>query len=777
MYMKNAERYSVVVLLVLSSIFLILFYGKVLTSPNSFLFSTSGDGIKNYFTYVSQVKEPSYTESHAMNYPYGESFLYLDCHPAFTVVIKALAVPFPSIQNYSVGIINFLMLFSVLLSAYLLYHILVRFQVNRLFAALSAFAIAVLAPQILRVPGHMALSYSFFIPLSWYLYLRFSESQHKLKWSLIICLNILFWFFVHGYLGMIAAALLLLVFLFDFVVSEERKYKSIRQWAYVFIQSVLPLVIFYGFAKLSDSHVGRTNNPYGFLVYTSNFDSIFFPSHEPLKPLLDKVFSIEQIWEGWAYIGIGSIVTIIVFFFYRLVNWFRKSQSKLTVMVPHQLIIALCASVVLLLFSFGYPFKWRMEFLLDKLSIIKNFRGIGRFSWVFYYVITVSSICVLYKLYIANGKKLVYAVLCFCVPTTYVIEGIPYHKEVGEQIIKTPNLFDYAQLDSDLKSAVNYLHSEKYQAIIPLPYYHIGSENYGKTATDKIYLTSMLLSYHSGIPLMSNYSTRTSIPESKKLLQLISPTYYSKEIESDLKSDKPFLIIYSNENLSEYETMLLEKGEKLFSTNDYSLYSLSKKSLLKNTSREVIEEFKKIKDELVSRNGFLVMPQDTSAYLHYNSFDDNPQPLSFRGDGAYSGIKKDYNLLLKFDSLALEKDKEYTASFWMYNEGENFGQDVLGAMLFLQIEDPSGKIEWTYNTNPSSSAVINGSWSLVEMDFTIPNNDCLASLYLKGDERSLMRFYLDELLIREKNTTCYKIIQSDGDAIKKLFFNNHQIMW
>lgn len=185
--MRINNKYASWLLVGLTILFLGYFYGAILISPNSYLFSTSGDGMKNYFTYITQAKETSWTESSAMNYPYGENFMYLDCQPVFTWILKTIAIPFPGVLNYSVGIINFLMILSIGISAWLLYLILRRLNINSWVSAAAALGICILAPQIFRITGHLALSYSCFIPLTWYIFIRYYTSNRKLKWSILMC--------------------------------------------------------------------------------------------------------------------------------------------------------------------------------------------------------------------------------------------------------------------------------------------------------------------------------------------------------------------------------------------------------------------------------------------------------------------------------------------------------------------------------------------------------------------------------------------------------------
>ncbi len=760
-----------------------MFYGDVITKPNNYLFSQSGDAIKNYFTYASHIKENTLIQSDFMNYPYGESFMYLDCQPLLTITLQWLSGPFPAIQNYTIGIINFLMIFSILLSAIFLYLIFNQLDVNKFLSAAGAFSIAVLSPQIFRVTGHLALSYSFFIPLTWYLFIKFTKSRYKLKWSLLILFNNLGWFFIHAYLGMIVSSFILLCFLFDYIFFERSRYSKFWQWLYISLQTFLPIIIFWLFITITDKHIGRTGDPFGFLEYTATFYSVFLPNHPPLRPFFENI-SIDQAWEGWAYIGAGTLFTLLLFLINRVIRLFKKkSFADDSPLLNSQFIVpALFSSFILLLLSMGYPFKWHMEFLLDWFPVLKSFRGIGRFAWVFYYVITVSSVYFFFLIYESNKKHFIFLLIAVVLPLSYIWEGIPYHKEMGSNLNQYPNLFDKTQLPASISTGLQYTDKNKYQAIIPLPYYHIGSENYTKSATDKIYRLSMILSYHSEIPLMSNYSTNTSIPESKNLIQVLSPGFYSKAVLNDIKSDKPFLIIYSNDELSAYEKAILDKGIKIYSDNDYSLYSVSKDELFRNTSAEEIRNFEQIKNRLKDVNGFLITVSDsiasivdTNAVISFNSFEDMPQELSYRGKGSYYGEMKNYNLLTNIELSKLKKDKDYVVSYWMYNEGSDYGQDALNSLTFLEVRYPAGNQEWLSITNPARSVVINGSWSLVEMDFKLPDNASSLTVLLKGNDASGKKIYIDDVLIRAKDTDVYKIMKEENGSITELFKNNHRI--
>lgn len=82
MIMKLKQHQYVWVLLILACGITSYFYGKMLLHPNEYVFKSTGDGLKNYYTYAYHIKhDTSATEVEAMNYPYGENFLYTDNHP------------------------------------------------------------------------------------------------------------------------------------------------------------------------------------------------------------------------------------------------------------------------------------------------------------------------------------------------------------------------------------------------------------------------------------------------------------------------------------------------------------------------------------------------------------------------------------------------------------------------------------------------------------------------------------------------------------------------
>ena len=112
-------------LILFSFLFVYIFYGPIILNPDSYFFSMDGNGIKNYFTYAYQIKHgESYLNFSGMNYPYGEHFMYTDCHPVLANLFKFLSTKFDFVKEHSIGILNFLMILSILLTFIISYLLL-----------------------------------------------------------------------------------------------------------------------------------------------------------------------------------------------------------------------------------------------------------------------------------------------------------------------------------------------------------------------------------------------------------------------------------------------------------------------------------------------------------------------------------------------------------------------------------------------------------------------------------------------------------------------------
>lgn len=768
-FQEMKKSLPLLLLIAIGLIFIFYHYPKPVLHPDSVMYASSGDGLKNYYTYAGHLRNNhAGVNFEGMNHPYGEHFMYTDSHPALVLLFKPLLKIFPGLSDYSIAILNWLMMASVLLTFIAVFFLLRDLGIRDWFALIFSVGISLLSPQIFRMGGHLALSYSVAIPFSWLLLIRSlkNPSRKGLPWLLLI--NNLWWFFIHAYLGMIITFFLLMIVLFSYFTTRDRSGKLtgfLRQLGAL----ILPVVVFFLFVKFTDTHSGRTANPSGFFLYVAEADDVFVPNHPPLRPWLDEITGngIRQQWEAWSYVGLFTALLTLFFVFAALTSLVRRKPTLLSRFFGSRYLnMSLLAAFVVLLFAMAVPFR-QIPALVDALPVLKQFRALGRFTWPFFFVSTAFSAWVVNQLYVTavSGRQRIAAiVLALAAAVMNVAEALPYHREMAYNITRSSNLFLRENLSEAFNAAIDAVNPEEYQAIVALPFFYQGSESYSRPGQETTTRLATLLSYHTGLPMVNANLTRTSVQESKNIVQMVSPDYYEKAIAADLTDTRPFLVITTTDPLTAYEGMMLKKCTPVTGNPEVSLWKLPLNSLFSSSEREVHAGFLNQKTALQQLNGFYVTD---SGFLYYDSFEKQSAAKVFRGTGGFEGPKKGKNVLAEFAPGTFLKDKTYHLSAWMYNGH----QDALNLYFrFIVEEYNETEDRWEQTTCfPDQSETINGNWSLAEIPFRVSSPGNRIYIVTIGARDAKGPVYIDDLLIREEAMDVYR---EEGDF---LFFNNHRI--
>jgi hypothetical protein len=532
--------------IVLSFLFLSIIYKDAFFSPNKYLYTAEGDGIKNYYNYVYHVKnDTTVTQFGGMSYPYGETMFLEDSLPFLSNVVKGIAFVFPSLNNYTIGLLNILLLLSLVAGAAFMYLIFIHYAIPPLLSAISANAAAILSSQflLLNPAGHWGLSFICFFPIGWYLLIRFFENKKQIKWSLLIAINILIWSYTHVYLGFILVLFTLVTHFFTAVFNPKIYLKNFRNYIALAVQVILPIIIIFSLVKLTDHHPDRINMPF-IKEHIASFYSVFIPNFSWLKPIYELVFDLSvQQTQSWCrignYIGFTSNLAIITFACLMVVFTAKKQFKKIFEIIPVSLLPYLLASIVLLLYSMAIPLKYLPDTFVNSIQLIKQFSALGRFGWAFYYVMILFSVLLFYKLF---SKKAWSRVVLFLLVFLYIFEGITSHMEVSANIVKHPNSFCKAHLTRDNKILAE-ISNKEFQGIIPIPYYFKFNLPFASSNSDSAIYGSMVASFHSGLPIFSTYLSRPSVSESMNIYKMMLPYPYTQIIPELAKDGRDLAVI------------------------------------------------------------------------------------------------------------------------------------------------------------------------------------------------------------------------------------------
>jgi len=728
----NKELKYLVLTFVLSSLIIGLFYSDVIFNLNNVVFSGGGDGIKNYYTYMFHAKyDPSFFEFKGMNYPFYENVVYTDAHPLLSYLIGKLGL-----VNYGVGILNFLMLIAYPISNIFIFKILRHYKVDILWSILAGICITFMAPQVFRMTGHFSLSYVFAVPLMWFILIK-AKQNLSFKWHSIASIYLIIFFFTHPYLGLILTIFALAFWGVNWLVQPKSKTSFKLLIVQLGFYVIFPILFFQVAVFLSDTHSGRLSNPSGFFFYYATLKSLLVAHHGPILHIKPWFGLNSGNWESWSYLGLGTLlyfITILVFVIkHRATIHFKK-------IVKSPLGIGFIASFLVLLFAMCIPFRWDLfKWIANSLGPLKQFRVLGRFTWIFFYVFTISCVILLYKIKQQSNRKTVINGIFIIGIVFYILELYPTHKSVNKTISATKNPFKQENLSADLSELIDKVKKENYDAIIFLPFTHMSSESVFILGSENSSFQALMLSYHTHLPLLNTMSSRTSVNEAVDMINLFSPEFIYKDLADKIGKDKKILLVKNNDGLDINERRMAWKSTKIYQNESLTAYNFSFKDW--NSSKyynAVIEKANLAKVNL--GEGWF---SDTTTWFYYDSFDYQIEKNAMFGKGAFAQQKIGWNKLIELNTTQLN-DGKYIASFW-YNI--NIGKPDVLAVAEKVTSDTTIWVDkfMVRETN----LVLNNTWAYVELEFDFTEGETINILLTSGKSDEWM--VVDELLIRKQN--------------------------
>lgn len=762
--------------LLLSIFVLIVFFGEILKNPNQVYFSNSGDGLQSYYTTIYHIKyDSTYSHFQGMNYPYGEHILFTNCQPVISNTLKFISQNIIDVSDYAIGVINLMMLFSIVIAAIFLYLILREFNLNWIYSIFVAIGISYLSPLVNRFPGHYSLSYVSTIPIILYLLIKFYKNPSWII-SLITGLFILIMTTFHMY-NFAFAAFILGIFWIIQLISD----KNYRKWKFslinIFLQIILPILIINIWLLITDTVSDRTSYPWGFVAYKSSWVGIFLPQPFIKLSFLESfLYTPSSSWEGLSYIGhVSTFYYIFIFTFWSCIPFFSpknivfflsiliigfviyfltKRKKNFLILSQNKFInIILWIGFISLPLSFAWPFSYFPE-LIYFAGPLKQFRGIGRFAWIFYFTINIATFYIIYNLkYFRKNINIVIMIIAILV---LYIDAYSNIKNVPQYITnKVPELSNSSEKVA-FDSIIDTIDISKYQSIIPIPFFHVGSENFWLTSYGKSDYYSIIFSLKTGLPLNAVMMSRTSISQSINNIALVLEPYKKLKVIEDCKSPNSFLLLVAEcSEIKSSEKELINKATFIVKNNFFSLYEISP-SIIQQTSDST---YIKVKNELASEKLFsfnnYYSTDSINRFLSLD-FNDKISSYSYEGKGCYTGNIKKYNRIFEGNIPNIIPDSEFVFSFWF----GKIDQDLFPrTTVEVAYADSLGNI-----IRADSCAInrliktINNDWALTEFRFKMKSEEkkLLVTIW-NNDLKNKDTLFIDEILIRPFYTNIYKI--------------------
>jgi hypothetical protein len=259
----------------------------------------------------------------------------------------------------------------------------------------------------------------------------------------------------------------------------------------------------------------------------------------------------------------------------------------------------------------------------------------------------------------------------------------------------------------------------RYQAIIPIPYYHIGSENIWIDGGCEIVPASFIAIKNSRLPGMAVMLNRTSISQTIENVSLmLGPSSNDLNLER-FPSKKPFLLMAARcKLLSEHERQMIGHSRWIDSTGNFDLYEMPFMAF-----RDIANSVaKKAASESTNTKLFgkaAIRTSDSLLNFRFVDFDTLTHSSSLDGTKCYEGKAKNRNVLFHGNIPGADTSRLFHVSFWMNNvRGDLYPRTV----VFCTETDTSGNIINTVSFSAFKKFVqIEKDWALIQMDLKMHN--------------------------------------------------------
>ncbi|MEL6866517.1 MAG: hypothetical protein AAFP19_18980 [Bacteroidota bacterium] len=745
----------------LLSLFLLVRHYELIWSPNSLYIGDSHDGFRSHMAARYHViHDSSLLHFEGMNYPYGDRVGFTDNQPLLTNPIKWLSGKGLNLAPYTIGILQSSLLLSMLLSGLFLYLLFWELNLPIWYSVLAAVGIAILTPQADRFTAHYGLAHAFVIPMILYLLKRYDDRPNW-KLSLWIGFLLLLVSQLHFYLFAIGVFTIGFYTLFRWLPWPGFPHVA-RDMAFAFLQVGLPLILLLSWNAWIDPIADRTTRPFGVLAYQAHWQTVFFSADfHSGRILTDWFWGQRGSIEGQSYVGAVVTLFLLIEAVRRLIKW---QPFQIPPFAPaHRLYLLRLfgAGIGLLLFALAIPFTIHpfFETWLDYLGPIRQFRSLGRFAWGFFYIANVVIFYWIYQIFRdVQDKRWQLAGLLLALGILW-FEAVTFNFKKRYDLIPRPeDRQEYKAADNPWLDLVD---TSRFQAILPIPYFHIGSENIWQDINGKTMHRALWASVQTGIPNMASFLGRTSLSQTINQMEWIAEPYRRPQILDDFPDDRSILLFIVK---SDYEKVwyrfnhLLYGIKPIYEDDHLKLYDMPPSLIEQRIAKRHTTYLAEL-DTLKRYPHQEVMSKDSLKNFIYLSFDEQKTEQYYRGGGAFQGIGDKDNIL--FEGQIPQQQKEgyrYVLSLWAYI-GEDMHPKTI-VTLNEQTKDGQTLQNKGYHLFQYMRSFENG-WVLIDIPIYLKSEESQIRLLARNNDLRGQAIYIDELQIRPQKAIIVK--RQDGE--------------
>ena len=327
-------------------------------------------------------------------YPVGTNVGFTDSIPLMAFLLKIFDAVLPEDFQYY----GFWLFTCMFISAYYTKKILKLYNVNNYIIIIAGILI-VTNPVIIFRGMQASADTHWLIIGSFYYYLKPTTSLNVIsnfkKQGLLVLLS----YAINPYIALMTTGFVIVLAFKNYFYDKSINLKQTFLLPTISLSVALLFWVLFGMIEFNNATDLNVGNIYG-TIYSFNLNS-FFNSYGFYSKYIPQLGMLnEQQHEGFAYLGLGLIIVVlisIVIMLYFIIT--KRLTKKHLYALP---LLMLC--ILMLLFAITNVVSYNLEvlFTYPTLGIVKKvgniFRAVGRFSWPLYYLMIVMSILIISKL-------------------------------------------------------------------------------------------------------------------------------------------------------------------------------------------------------------------------------------------------------------------------------------------------------------------------------------------------------------------------------------------
>jgi hypothetical protein len=582
---RRLLQYRELAAVLLQVLVVVLVFKKLVFHPGQYLLVDYYDGLKSYFSIEAFLRQPladgMLVRGH--NYPFGEYMYYTDSTPLLVQSLHLLVRAFPALAPYGLYFYDLFIIGGLIFSTWLLHRIIRPMGLPGWLAVIVSVALPWLCPQAIRMQvGHMSLSYApamlFTFWVMQQLYLTWMAGQQSgRKWFIWLFIGIFIASYLHFYyLGVLGV---LCGFFFLFWVIRE--YQAGRPWLrlaqYAITSLVAALVTTAGLLMFLDPRYNERpvgSGGYDWIYWKFQFGSLF-RGYEynkirfPFEQLEDVPYESSSYLTAFVLYGLLVVAVLSLMKRQPRIQFLEKPIGQflwLFFLASLPLVsISLGEEYLLgndkyMLHNYSNPFLWLHRFT----ERVTQFRALGRFIWPFWWAMLLG-----FSWYVAHWWRhrvlrwfLLALVLLLILDTR---DALHFYSSK----IQRPNVLTAAGPTTQTRQFLSWIEAEQYQALLPFPLYHSGSEGtpyYNVDGDDAHSTLTYQLSMITNLPMMSHKATRSVSRDAQLIVTVVQPGGPDPELMTKL-DERPILVYldssYYNGQNNYYRDQLKDRPEML----------------------------------------------------------------------------------------------------------------------------------------------------------------------------------------------------------------------